>query len=169
MPASEDRPTAITDAWEGDLVVFLIGMRINAWWRIDLWLPVLRSMGRMLAQLRARPELGLLGFAPTGFSNPVVLVQYWRSLEHLERFAASRDLAHVPAWSEFNRRTRATNAVGVWHETFVVKAGAHESIYVNMPAFGLAAAAGARPATGSRSTARGRLGDHGPAGDRTKE
>lgn len=148
---------AITDDWEGGLVVFLIGMRINAWWRPDLWMPVLRSMSRMLAELRARPELGLLGVAPTGISNPLVLIQYWKSLEDLQRFAAARDLPHLPAWNDFNRRVRATDAVGVWHETFVVPANAHETIYVNMPPFGLAAATGARPAVGARATARGRL------------
>ncbi|CAM5694173.1 hypothetical protein SANTM175S_00904 [Streptomyces antimycoticus] len=27
--------------------------------------------------------------------------------------------------------------VGFWHETYAVPAGAHEAVYVNMPAFGL--------------------------------
>lgn len=155
---AERPPVTVTTAQvEGGFAVFLIGMRVNRWWRPDLWLPVLLAMGRMLRELRARPELGLLGIAPTGFANPVVLVQYWRSAEHLLRFASQRDAAHLPAWSAFNRRVRATRAVGVWHETYVVAPGAHESVYVNMPPFGLGAAFGVRPADGRRATAAGRL------------
>lgn len=158
-------PVAVTTAQvEGGFAVFLIGMRVNRWWRPDLWLPVLLAMGRMLRELRARPELGLLGMAPTGFANPVVLVQYWRSAEHLLRFASQRDAAHLPAWSAFNRRVRATRAVGVWHETYVIAPGAHESVYVNMPPFGLGAAFGVRPADGHRATAAGRLGQGTRAG-----
>lgn len=151
------RSAAVTAQIEGGFVVFLIGMRINAWWRPDLWIPIIRSMGRMLRELREHPELGMLGIAPTGFSNPIVLVQYWRSSQHLHRFASGRDLPHLPAWSDYNRRVRATNAVGIWHETYIVEPGQHESIYVNMPPFGLGAAFGVRPAMGPLATASGRL------------
>lgn len=151
-----DGPT--TDALDGGVVVFLIGMRVNRWWRPDLWVPIVRSMGRMLRELATRrEEVGFLGFLPTGLANPVVLVQYWSSVEHLQRFATDPDLPHAKAWQEFNRRARRTNAVGIWHETYVVAAGAHESIYVNMPPFGLGGAVGVRPATGGRARAQGRL------------
>jgi hypothetical protein len=160
------RSAAVTAQVEGGFVVFLIGMRINAWWRPDLWIPIIRSMGRMLRELREHPELGMLGIAPTGISNPIVLVQYWRSLEHLRRFASGHDLPHLPAWSDYNRRVRATNAVGIWHETYVVEPVHHESIYVNMPPFGLGAAFGVRPAMGSLATASGRLEASARAGSR---
>ena len=42
------RFTAKTDQ---PFVVFLIGMRINKWWRIDKWLPVSSAMGPMLQTL----------------------------------------------------------------------------------------------------------------------
>lgn len=147
-----------TDTHDEGLVVFLIGMRVNRWWRLDLWVPVLFAMGRMLRELFARrEELGFLGLAPTGLANPVVLVQYWKSHGHLQDFANARDLPHLPGWREFNRRVRRTNAVGVWHETYVVARGAHETVYVNMPPFGLGAAVGVRPATGPLTTASGRI------------
>ena len=38
---------------EGDLAVFLIGMRVNHPWRPDLWAPVFRAMPRMLTELYA--------------------------------------------------------------------------------------------------------------------
>ena len=39
------RMTALMDR---PFVVFLIGMRINKWWRPDLWLPVAMSMPKMV-------------------------------------------------------------------------------------------------------------------------
>ena len=48
--------------------------------------------------------------------------------------------------------------MGIWHETYRVRAGEYEAIYNNMPEFGLAKAGGWVPATGKNSTAKGRLG-----------
>jgi hypothetical protein len=124
---------------EGDFVVFLIGMRIRKPWLVHKWLPVLLAMRRMLAELNANPQKGLLGYEDALIRGPAV-VQYWRSYEHLDRFAHDQGDLHVPAWREFNRRVRDTHAVGVWHETFRVRAGEHESVYFNMPLLGLAAA-----------------------------
>jgi hypothetical protein len=124
-------------ALEGDFVVFVIGMRPNRPWKVHRWLPVVLAMRRMLAELAQHPEHGLLGFEQGLLGGPVV-VQYWRSRADLERFAHGE--LHVPAWREFNQRVRATGDVGVWHETYEVRAGAYESVYVNMPVFGLAAA-----------------------------
>ena len=41
MPVPASR---LTHDYDGELVVFLIGMRINRPWRLDLWLPVFRAM-----------------------------------------------------------------------------------------------------------------------------
>jgi hypothetical protein len=53
-----DRMTAVR---EDGIVVFLIGMRINRWWKIHRWLPVVLAMPRMLRELAGRPDAGLLG------------------------------------------------------------------------------------------------------------
>jgi hypothetical protein len=45
-------PGRMTHDYDGELVVFLIGMRINKPWRPDLWLPVFGAMPAMLAELR---------------------------------------------------------------------------------------------------------------------
>ena len=78
-------PNRMTAEIEGDFVVFLIGMRFNKPWKIHKWLPVLLAMPRMLRELEARPESGFLGHTP-GFT---VIVQYWRSFEHLEAVRAN--------------------------------------------------------------------------------
>ena len=41
---------------EGDFVVFLIGARINRFRDLQAWLPVVRAMPRMLAELGRRPD-----------------------------------------------------------------------------------------------------------------
>lgn len=140
---------------DGDFVVFLIGMRINKWWKVHRWLPVARAMPRMINELRANPDLGCLG---TIFQGGSVIVQYWRSFEHLEAYAKSREHEHLPAWRDFNRRLgKARGDVGIWHETYQVRAGAYESVYSGMPAFGLGTAGRLMPADGTRASARGRL------------
>ncbi len=140
---------------DGDFVVFLIGMRINKPWKIHKWLPVARAMPRMIRELYARPELGFLGHIG-GFS---VIVQYWRSFEHLEAYARSRDHEHLPAWKAFNRSVgRSRGDVGIWHETYEVRAGEYEAIYSGMPRFGLGAIGDLQPASARTEAARDRLG-----------
>ena len=71
---------------EGEIVVFLIGMRINRFWKIWKWLPVALAMPRMLRELSIRPELGLLSARTLiGLRNLAVL-QYWQSAEHLRLY-----------------------------------------------------------------------------------
>ena len=104
-------------------------------------------------------SLGFLGteyFVSFGNRAPA-LVQYWRSFEHLEAYARGKDHAHLPAWRNFNRKAAKSGSVGIYHETFVIAAGKSESVYANMPRFGLAKAAEHVPATGHRETARQRL------------
>jgi hypothetical protein len=141
---------------EGEFVVFLIGMRINTWWRVSSWLPVMRAMPRMIRELGAQPELGMLG-AEIFFGRTTCMIQYWRSADALIDYAHAADRQHLPAWRDFNRRARASHAVGVWHETYVVSPGRYETIYVNMPPFGLGLIGEQHQAEGRRRRARDRL------------
>jgi hypothetical protein len=129
----------VTHGHSGELVVFLIGMRINSPWRPDLWLPVFLAMPRMLTELFREPGSGLLGFRfALGAGGPVI-VQYWDSLDKLYAYASAPESEHRPAWTAFNRQARkAPKAVGIWHETFQVSRA--ESMYVSMPTEGLAQA-----------------------------
>lgn len=156
-------PKRMTARMDGEFVVFLIGMRINRWWRPDLWLPVVMAMPRMLRELQAKPELGLLGVTTAGFSNPAVIIQYWKSADALIAYATSKDSAHLPAWVDFRKKVQKSGAVGVWHETYVIGAGNHESVYVNMPPFGLGAIGELVPAEGHYAHAKQRLGAGRPA------
>lgn len=133
---------------EGDFVVFLIGMRINKPWKVHKWWPVFTAMPRMLKELEAHPELGMLGYI-AGFR---VIIQYWRSFEHLEAYARSKDHAHLPAWQAFNRALgRSRGDVGIWHETYRVRAGEYETLYSGMPRIGLGTAGTLVSAAGDRT------------------
>ena len=147
---------------DGDFVVFLIGMRFNKPWKIHKWWPVTWAMPRMLRALGQRPELGLLGVTFwVGPRGPLV-VQYWRSVEHLEAFAKDPSLPHHPAWRAFHRNVGDKGDVGIWHETYLVRAGQWEVLYGNMPRFGLAAASGHVPVAARGRTAAQRRGAAAP-------
>jgi Domain of unknown function (DUF4188) len=144
---------------EGPFVVFLIGMRINKFWKAWKWLPVFLAMPRMLRELEEHPESGFLGARQyMGSPGRPLLVQYWRSFEQLEAYARSHDNEHWPAWVAFNKRVGSNGDVGIWHETYLVPAGAYECVYNNMPPIGLGEATKLIPAAGRRSTAAGRAG-----------
>lgn len=150
----EDRMAAQID---GDFVLFLIGMRINKPWKIAKWLPALFAMPRMIKELEALPadETGFLGHSGVGMG---ITVQYWRSFDHLEAYARAESHHHRPAWTAFNKRMKgARGDVGIWHETYLVRAGAYEAVYSGMPPFGLGRVASLVPATGNRAEARARL------------
>ncbi len=155
MSVVDARMTAVV---EGDFVVFLIGMRVNHWHKLGAWLPVARAMPRMLAELKQEPGLGLLHAASFFSGRNLFTIQYWRSFDALHAYAHAADRVHRPAWAAFNRAVGTSGAVGIWHETFLVSAGQYESVYANMPPFGLALAGGAVPADKRRTSAKGRLG-----------
>ena len=124
------------------------------------WLPVARAMPPMVQELFRNSELGCLGAENFFrlFPLTTLMVSYWRSFEDLERYARSKDQEHFPAWRKFNQTIGSDGSVGIWHETYLVPSGQFETVYGNMPKFGLSAATKHVPAVGSRETARRRLG-----------
>ncbi|MDT9697420.1 DUF4188 domain-containing protein [Streptomyces sp. P17] len=142
-------PGRTTANAEGDVVVLLIGMRINRFWAVHHWLPVALAMPRMLRELGKAPERGLLGHVLlTASPRTYYVVQYWESKEKLYAYAHASDALHRGAWATLNRKEKAGKVrqhVGLWHEAYIVPEGSYESIYFDMPAFGLAAAHGQVP------------------------
>ena len=143
---------------EGDFVVFLIGATVRNPFRAVRALPLLMQMPRMLAGLAADPDRGLLGFQRHGGLTGVI-VQYWRSFEHLERFARDPGARHARVWREWFRLGQHRNgAVGIWHETFQVRAGQYEAVYQGMADFGLMRAGRAHPVGARDGSAAARIG-----------
>jgi hypothetical protein len=114
---------------EGDFVVFIIGARFNRWWKLPKYVWFLSTMPKMLAEVAARPA-----------------------------YSRNRDQTHYPYWVKFNKEIGSNGDVGIWHETFLVRAGEYECIYNNMPLRGLAKASTHIDAVGHAGTAKGRLG-----------
>ena len=151
-------PGRFTAAHTGPVVVFIIGFRINRFWQFGKWLPVARAMSPMIAELSANPASGFLGAEPMLRNlRTIALLQYWRDFDSLETYARDRDRRHWPAWTAFNKAVGSDGSVGIFHETYCVDGGRHETIYANMPPFGLGMVTGTTPATGSRNAARSRM------------
>ena len=153
MSSLHERLTARKD---DGFVVFLIGMRINAWWKPWRWLRVGAAMPRMLRELATNPELGYLG-GESWFGRTTLMLSYWKSKEHLMEFASRRSSTHLPAWKDFYAMGRHGD-VGIWHETYDVAPGTYENVYVDMPPFGLGAVVPRVAAHGPFARASSRMG-----------
>jgi Domain of unknown function (DUF4188) len=156
--SSTVQPGRFTFDHDGEVVVFLIGMRINKLRKIHKWLPTAMAMPKMLRELAKHPDKGMLGARSYVSGRDVMVVQYWRSFEALERFARSADDPHLPAWRAFNTRVGTGGDVGIWHETYTIAAGTAEAIYNNMPVHGLAAATSSVPVARKGQSAAYRAG-----------
>jgi hypothetical protein len=146
----------LTAHMEGDFVVFLLGLRLNQPWQVHRWWPMYALLHPMLRQLKDRPETGFL-HGEIWYGRTILSVQYWRSWEALQAFAHDKQSLHVPAWKEFNRQIGLRGEMGIFHETYLVKAGNYENIYHNMPRFGLGVPGTLSDTRGRYATAKARL------------
>lgn len=140
---------------EGDFVVFVIGARLD---RVRALRSLLdlggrRGMPAMLHELSKDPGSGLLGYE-MGNLLGTFMVQYWRSFDALETWANSKDDPHAEVWRNYWRRVGKQSRTGIWHETYLVRAGEYEAVYANMPPTGLAKASTMTPLTGSSARSR---------------
>ena len=147
MTSALNRTTADLSSYP-DLVVIYLGMRVNE----PRGVRTLMSFGpKIRKSVEAQPG-GLLLHENLLFSlfpPHAGMRQYWRDFDSLERWA--RSLPHQQWWQQFLRDRGGT---GFWHETYLIKPGKYETIYSNMPLFGLAAASSHERAEGKLSTAR---------------
>ncbi|HAA15508.1 MAG TPA: DUF4188 domain-containing protein [Cytophagales bacterium] len=131
---SSQKVTAKVEPEEG-LVVLLIGMRINKFWKVRKTVRTAVAMLNMLRELRAHPESGFLGGEQRLLGRRPIFIQYWKSYEQMLEFANDRQGLHFPAWGKFNKTVGTNGDVGIWHEAFIVKK--YENVYVNMPPQGM--------------------------------
>jgi Monooxygenase af470-like len=149
---------SITADHDADVVVFLIGMRINRWRSVRHWVPVVLAFLPMIRELLREPSSGCRS-ARTFFSGRTIMaVQYWDTVDQVIAYAHDPRGKHRPAWRAFNRNATRTTAVGIFHETYSVQSGHYETIYRAMPPSGLAAATGSvAPLARRGMTAKDRL------------
>ncbi len=139
-----------------ELVVFIIGMRINRRLAVHKWLPVFSAMPGMIKELYTnKEELGFLSLESYVGLRTTAMIQYWRSTEDLLSYAKNEK--HLTAWKEFNKKVGNNDAVGIYHETFQIRKGHYESVYANMPLYGLGKALKHIPITTEQNSAKKRL------------
>lgn len=139
-----------------DIVVFIVGMRVNKRLAVHKWLPVFNAMPGMIKELYTNKEsLGFLSMESYFGLRTTTMIQYWRSIEDLLAYAKNEK--HLAAWKNFNKKVGNNDAVGVYHETYQLTKGSYESVYVNMPHYGLGKAINHIPISSELNTARKRL------------
>jgi hypothetical protein len=142
---------------EGDFVVFLIGFRMNKWWKIHRWFTIAFGIWPMLRRLREDPGSGLLAYELI-YCRGFAIVQYWRSFEQLARYSRDRSDGHHKMWVWYNTHVNKSGDIGIWHETYHVQAGHYEGVYGNMPRMGLARAGKLVPMAEKGQSAAKRIG-----------
>lgn len=135
-------------------VLFLIGMGWPRLGGFKAWVYTFTAMPGMLVKLARRRHLGMLS-ARLYVGSSIMVVSYWRSVEDLRRFAADSAGPHLPKWRGFVKRFADKNAVGLWHETYVI--GAHETIGSGMRPWGLSEAVGWQPIGPEAATSAKRM------------
>jgi len=146
---------------EQSKIVFLIGLRINNFWKIHQWWRLVLTLPKILKELRQQKVAGFI----TGhlwYGRNILMVQYWDDFKSLEQYAKNNSKSHMPIWTFFNLKILSSVDVGVWHETYQIEPGKFEAIYTNMPCFGLAQAGNYIEIDNSRddSNASKRMGEN---------
>ena len=133
-----------------DLVVIYLGMRANTLrgfkTLVSFGPKIQKSVGENPDGLLLHENLFFALFPPHAGMR-----QYWRDFESLERWA--RTGVHAEWWKSFLENR---GGAGFWHETYF-RGGQVESVYIDMPAVGLARFAPTHEARGSMFSARRRL------------
>ncbi|KGX92536.1 transcriptional regulator [Pontibacillus halophilus JSM 076056 = DSM 19796] len=144
-----------TTEGKDEVVVFIIGMRMNRFFKIHKWLPVLRSMPPMISELYRNRSLGFRSLDSMFGWRTIYMIQYWDSFEQLEAY--SKQPTHASAWKAFMKSVGSSGDVGIFHETYVVPRDNYEVMYGNMPKVGLAKAFGHTEITKETTKARLRM------------
>ena len=125
---------------EDPFVLFVFGMRINRSLFLWLWFPFVFVFYRMVKRLRKFKDSGMLNAHLILMPRGVGVIQYWESFDKLEKFAKDKNDTHVPNNKRFKKFVGNSGIVGIWHETYLVDNDKFETMYYNMPKWGLAKA-----------------------------
>lgn len=122
---------------DGDFVIYINGFRLNKLRAVHKWFLAGRKIAAMFEEFADDPDSGFLGYQPAlqGLRGGGS-IQYWRSLEDLQRFAHDPNGMHVPTWKWVNENLR-DGEVGFWAEIYLIEDGNYETFYRNMPPKGL--------------------------------
>jgi hypothetical protein len=137
----DERPVFGSKPATEPLVVFHLGFRSNH--PLGPFAPGVKDLGKHFAAMNESlvaeaEKYGLVGHsawraAERGNHNSTMVVFYFRNIEGLNAFA--HDPIHRAGWDWYHSYVKNTGHkhIGIYHETFSVKAGDYETIYENMP------------------------------------
>lgn len=148
----------VTAELDDGFVVFRLGLRINTFWKVHKWVPILRATSKMIDEVDADPDTGFLACERRLGIRDLETVQYWRSFEDLRDYALDPDFSHAPSMKSTMEQMKECDDVGIWHELYIVDDDSYETVYYNTPPTGLGKAGTLHPTDGTRRTSAGRLG-----------
>lgn len=148
------RRTARTDE---EFVVFIMGMRINRWWMIHCWRPVILAMTGMTHEFVQQPKRGWLG-SKAWFERAVAIIQHLWPFDAPATYTKAQDRSHVPTLAGFNRKIGNDGTIGICNETYRIAPGWCGNVFANMPAFLLGNCTTLKQAKGEFATAAGQMG-----------
>ena len=152
------RAERVSAELDGDFVVFLIGARMNSLWKVHKWFPVFTAMPRMLAELATHAGAGLAACTASTSGSRMSWSCNIGAVSSICTATPPIALRPPAGLARLQPAVASNGDVGIWHETYLVRAGAYETVYNNMPPFGLGLAGHLVPAQGPRMSAKGRLG-----------
>ena len=107
------------------------------------WLPLWRSLRKMLREQQANPQTGMLWSTHWRDGREFTVLQYWSDMDALMSYAQNKSFRHAGAWKKYNHGVGDTGLVGIWHEAYAIDPetpGHLHTIYRDVPERGLAAA-----------------------------
>jgi hypothetical protein len=138
-----------------ELCLVRLGIQVK---RSTAWLFARRLRSEIVAEARraVADGAGLLNSESFSISiNHFGVLQYWRSFDDLE--AWSHRPPHAQWWRKAVERMRLKRDLGVYHESFLVRAQDIESIYMDCRQTGLGTFGLLGEPVGEMTTSRGRL------------
>lgn len=93
---------------------------------------------RLDQRLEASPDSGFLGYTPIFLGlRKGAAMQYWRSLEDLQRFATDPNGSHVPVWKWYNEEVDSDEGLGFWAELYIIDDDSFKTFFRNVPPTGV--------------------------------
>jgi hypothetical protein len=120
------------------MCLFLVGMQCRSWksmWKIPF---ILIRMRKIYGELLSNKDSGFLWgkFFTSNRPKTTLLLSYWKSSEHIERFISDKKFSHHQATKDYYKRLGQDPNIGIWHETYEINPGQAETLYYGMNPFG---------------------------------
>ena len=122
---------------EQDFVLFVLGLRVNHYWNFREVLKLYRLIPKVFAEARQLGGIGYLGGTYRFTLREPLIIQYWQSMDALQRFAHDPAHSHAQIWKLYHATAGKSGSIGIWHEAYHIVPKGQQSNYFNMPFTGM--------------------------------